>query len=80
MTSDQSPETSGRTLVGVWEPAVTALWVEPSEDEDEDPDPNDDGSDLETAECSFLERKRRLGLSLRFLGLMLMSFIGGGGG
>lgn len=65
--------------MGVWEPAgpVAFLWVEPSDDEEEeDPDPNDGGSDLETVELSFLERKRRLGLSLRFLGLMLASFIG----
>lgn len=70
--SDHSPEALGKTLVGVLE----ALWlcVEPSEEE-EVPELKDEGSDLETTERSFLERKRRLGLSLRFLGLILMSFI-----
>lgn len=45
------------------------------ESSEEDPDPNEGGSERETKDRSFL-RKKRLGLSLRFLGLMLlMSFI-----
>ena len=52
--------------------------MDPSEDdEDKDvPELNDDGSDLTTTERSFLGRNRRLGLSLRFLGLISLSFIG----
>ncbi|PON67420.1 hypothetical protein TorRG33x02_264610 [Trema orientale] len=77
--SDQSPEISGRTLFGVTEPPFPApdlrlLDVDASEeeeeddeDEDEDPDPKEGGSDLEGEYLSLLERKRRLGLSLRFL-------------
>lgn len=63
--------------------AVPILWLDgkDSEDEaDEDdavPDPNDGGSERETAERSFLERKKRLGLRLRLscLGLTFMSFM-----
>jgi len=45
------------------------------ESTEEDPDPKEGGSERETKDGSFL-RKKRLGLSLRFLGLMvLMSFI-----
>ncbi|WVZ05676.1 hypothetical protein V8G54_019022 [Vigna mungo] len=75
VTSDQSPEAPGRTLVGVREPAAlgaAGLWTESSEEED----PKEGGSDRDK-DRSFLERKRCFGLSLRFLGLMLMSFIMG---
>jgi len=62
----------------VREPAAlgaAGLWVESSEEEE---DPKEGGSDRDK-DRSFLERKKCLGLSLRFLGLMLMSFMFGGG-
>lgn len=69
--SDQSKEKSGKTLVGVDEPATpfAGLWTEdPSEEEENVPELKDGGSDLDTEERSFLERKRCLGLSLSFIG------------
>ena len=84
--SHQSLDISGRTLVGVLEPAVplAGLWTDPSEEGDDDvPELNDDGSDLDTVERSFLEPNkcfglslRNLGLSLRYLGLILIRPIG----
>ena len=66
--------------MGVLEPAapLAVLRMDPSEDdEDEDvPELKDDGSDLDTTERSFLDQNKRLGLNLRFLGLILLSFIG----
>lgn len=55
-------------------PLMGLLWVEEVEKSSEEEE-KEGGSDLER--WSFLEdRKRRLGLSLRVLGLMLMNFIG----
>lgn len=81
---DQSPDLSGKTLVGVPIPPASApvpgLWRESEDEDDEDdddavPDPNDGGSEerRDTADRSFLDRKSCFGL--RLLELILMSFM-----
>jgi hypothetical protein len=76
---DQSPNTPGKTLLGVSRSTtlqpersfsfyVEALELE--EEDDEVTEPNEDGSSLDGEDRLFLDQKRRLGLRLMLFGLI----------
>ncbi|KAF5474218.1 hypothetical protein F2P56_006133 [Juglans regia] len=83
--SDQLPNISGKTLLGVPRLVMPTpepgFWcdVDASElDADDVPEPKEDGSDLDTEDRSFLDRNKRVGLTMRFFGLswlILTSFM-----